>query len=112
MHKQQKYRCGRCGHIEAALAPKRFLPGGRYDLSFVVQVALDKYLYHLPLERQVRRMGRREIVMIVSDFRCVCGWEPYQVLGTVRYRTRWWRVVGRVCILINNSSSSESIVKI
>ncbi len=59
VHKQQKYRCGRCGHIEAALAPKRFLPGGRYDLSFVVQVALDKYLYHLPLERQVRRMGRR-----------------------------------------------------
>jgi len=58
-HKQQKYRCGRCGHIEAALGPKRLIPGGRYDLSFAVQVALDKYLYHLPLERQVRRMGRR-----------------------------------------------------
>ncbi|MCP4245406.1 MAG: transposase, partial [bacterium] len=58
-HKQQKYRCGGCGHIEAALGPKRFIPGGRYDLSFAVQVALDKYLYHLPLERQVRRMGRR-----------------------------------------------------
>lgn len=59
VHKQQKYRCGGCGHIEAALGPQRLIPGGRYDLSFVVQVAIDKYLYHLPLERQVRRMRRR-----------------------------------------------------
>lgn len=57
-HKCQKYHCHGCGHIDTALGPQRLIPGGRYDLSFAVQVALDKYLDALPLERQVRRMGR------------------------------------------------------
>ena len=57
-HKCQKYHCNGCGHIDTALGPQRLIPGGRYDLSFAVQVALDKYLDALPLERQVRRMGR------------------------------------------------------
>lgn len=62
-HKQQKYRCGRCGHIEAALGPQRLIPGGRYDLAFTVQVAIDKFLDHLPLERQVERMQRRGLLV-------------------------------------------------
>ncbi len=57
--KRQKYRCGTCGHIDTALGRPKLVPGGRYDLSFVAQVAIDKYLDHLPLERQVRRMQRR-----------------------------------------------------
>ncbi|MCH7480360.1 MAG: IS66 family transposase [Chloroflexi bacterium] len=59
IHKAQKYHCGGCGHIEAAIGPLRLIPGGRYDLPFAVQVAVSKYLDHLPLERQVVRMGRR-----------------------------------------------------
>lgn len=59
LHKQQKYRCGGCGHIDTALGPLRLIPGGRYDLPFTVQVALAKFLDHLPIERQVTRMGRR-----------------------------------------------------
>lgn len=57
-NRRQKYHCTDCEHIETALGPTRLIPGGRYDLSFAVQVALDKYLDALPLERQVRRMGR------------------------------------------------------
>ena len=58
-HKRQKYNCGHCGHIDTALGPLKLIVGGRYDLSFVIQVAMDKYLSHLPLERQVQRMRRR-----------------------------------------------------
>jgi hypothetical protein len=28
--------------------------GGRYSVEFAIYVAIAKYLYHLPLERQVR----------------------------------------------------------
>ena len=56
--KRQKYHCGGCGHIDTAPGPLKLIPGGRYDLSFTVQVAIDKYLDALPLERQVQRMQR------------------------------------------------------
>jgi transposase len=57
-HKRKKYRC-RCGScIETAPAPRRLIEGGRYSTSFAITVAIDKYLDHLPLERQVRAMGR------------------------------------------------------
>jgi transposase len=59
LYKRQKYNCRACGHIDTAPALLKLIPGGRYDLSFVVQVAIDKYLDALPLERQVRRMRRR-----------------------------------------------------
>lgn len=62
-HHNQKYSC-RCGHIDTALGPEtRLVRGGRYDLSFAVQVAVDKYLDHLPLERQVGRMAREGLVV-------------------------------------------------
>lgn len=56
--RRTKYACTRCGDIRTAPGPLKLIPGGRYDLSFTVQVALDKYLDALPLERQVRRMRR------------------------------------------------------
>jgi transposase len=53
---QQKYvcRCGGC--VETAPGPDRAVVGGRYSLAFAIKVAVDKYLHHLPLERQVRMM--------------------------------------------------------
>ncbi len=57
--KRQKYRCACCTHIETALHDEpRLTPGGRYSNTFAVEVAVDKYADHLPLERQVRRMRR------------------------------------------------------
>ena len=56
--KRQMYSCGGCGTLCTAPGPVRLVPGGRYDISFVVQVALDKYLDAMPLERQVRKMLR------------------------------------------------------
>ena len=56
--KQQKYICNCGGCVETALGPERAIKGGRYSLDFAVQVAIDKYLDHLPLTRQVRIMKR------------------------------------------------------
>ena len=58
IHKRRKYRCRCNGCVETAPGPLRFTPGGRYSLDFAVQVAVDKYLDHLPLERQCRIMAR------------------------------------------------------
>lgn len=60
--KQQKYvcRCGSC--VETALGPTRALPGSRYSLPFAIKVLLDKWMDHIPLERQVRIMERRGLV--------------------------------------------------
>ncbi len=56
-HKRVKYRCDCClAGVETAPGPQKLIPGGRYSLEFAVEIALQKYCYHLPLERQVRMM--------------------------------------------------------
>lgn len=53
-HQRKKYRCkGGCAPVTAP-APLKLVEGGRYSIEFAIYVALAKYLYHLPLERQVR----------------------------------------------------------
>jgi transposase len=54
---RQKYVC-KCGSaVETAPGPERAIDGGRYSLRFAVKAAFDKYVNHLPLERQVRAMA-------------------------------------------------------
>ena len=54
---RQKYVC-KCGSVvETAPGPERAVDGGRYSLRFALKVAFDKYVAHLPLERQVRLMA-------------------------------------------------------
>ena len=64
--KQQKYvcRCGGC--VETALGPKRALPGSRYSLAFAIKVVIDKWLDHVPLERQVRIFERHGLTVSSS----------------------------------------------
>lgn len=61
--KQQKYvcRCGSC--VETALGPARALPGSRYSLAFAIKVVLDKWLDHIPLERQARIVDRHGLIV-------------------------------------------------
>lgn len=61
--KQQKYvcRCGGC--VETAPGPERALPGSRYSLPFAVKVVLDKWLDHIPLDRQVRIHDRHGLTV-------------------------------------------------
>jgi transposase len=60
---RQKYRCKCNGAIVTAPGPYKAIEGGRYTLQFAVQVAIDKYADHLPLERQVRIMARQGLVI-------------------------------------------------
>jgi transposase len=61
--KQQKYvcRCGSC--VETALGPERAIPGSRYSLAFAIKVVLDKWLDHIPLERQCRILDRHGLIV-------------------------------------------------
>jgi len=61
--KQQKYvcRCGSC--VETALGPERVAPGSRYSLAFAIKVVLDKWLDHIPLERQCRILERHGLIV-------------------------------------------------
>jgi transposase len=57
VHKRKKYRC-QCGAcIKTAPAPRKLRPGALYSIDFAIDVAVSKYAYHLPLERQVRMMA-------------------------------------------------------
>lgn len=58
---RQKYRC-RCGFgLHTAPAPITHLPGGRYSLDFAIEVVLDKFIQHMPLDRQRRKMMREHL---------------------------------------------------
>jgi transposase len=65
---RKKYRCACNGCIETAPGPLRLAArpdrrGRRYSADFAVEVAIGKYLDHLPLERQVRVMRREGLVI-------------------------------------------------
>jgi transposase len=64
--KRQKYvcRCGGC--VETAIGPARAVAGSRYSLAFAIKVCLDKWLDHIPLERQVRILERHGLTVSSS----------------------------------------------
>jgi transposase len=80
-HRRLKYRCACNGHVATAPAPERvslFDDGraGRYSLEFAIEVAIDKYLDHLPLERQVRKMEREGLTIDSQTL-----WNQLEALG-------------------------------
>ena len=58
-HRRQKYRCRCNATVKTAPGPPKLIPGGRYSPEFAVEIAIGKYLDHLPLERQVRILERQ-----------------------------------------------------
>ncbi len=62
-HLRKKYRCRCGGCVETALAPLKLKEGGRYSIDLATMVAVDKYVDHLALERQARRMERDGLVI-------------------------------------------------
>jgi transposase len=54
-------RCGGC--VDTAPSPMRALSRSRYSLAFAVKVIVDKWLDHIPLERQVRILERHGLVV-------------------------------------------------
>ena len=56
-HLRTKYQCPGC-HTGVKTAPGsvKLVPGGRYSLPFAIEVAFQKYLAHMPLDRQAQMM--------------------------------------------------------
>jgi len=77
-HQMQVYGCGGCGSSETALAPAQLVPGGRYDSSIAIQVAVDKYADHQPLNRQVVAMRRTGLRVSRQAL-----WDQLNALGTL-----------------------------
>jgi len=82
-HKRKKYRCACNGCIETALPPPKLTTrsdrrGRRYSIEFAVEVAVGKYLDHLPLERQVRIMRRQGL-----DVDSQTLWDQIEALARV-----------------------------
>lgn len=61
--KRQKYACRCGGCIKTAPGPERAIDGGRYSLDVAIKIIIDKYLYHLPLARQVQIMAHHGLVV-------------------------------------------------
>ncbi len=91
LHKRRKYRCRWNGCIETAPGPLRFVPGGRYSLEFAIQIAVDKYLDHLPLERQCRIMGRQGLEIFSQTL-----WDQLEALARLAEPT--YEALGRAVL--------------
>jgi transposase len=75
-HQRQKYRCKTgCAPVTAP-GPLKLIEGGRYSVEFAVYVAIAKYLYHLPLERQVRMYEANGLVIDSQTL-----WDQIEVLA-------------------------------
>ena len=61
-----------------APAPLALIPGGRYSVEFAVHVAVDKYLMHLPLDRQRRSMMRSGL-----QLHCSSLWDQINALAAL-----------------------------
>lgn len=69
-HLQMKYQCPCCHTgVVTAPGPVKLIPGGRYALSFTVDVAFYKYLGHVPLKRQAD-MFRHEGLKVSTNTLC------------------------------------------
>jgi transposase len=85
--KRQKYRCRCNANVVTAPGPPKLIPGGRYSVEFAVEVAVNKYADHLPLERQVRMMGREGLQVDTqtlwdqNDVLAKHLWPTYEALG-------------------------------
>lgn len=87
-HARQKYRCACNGAVVTAPAPPTVIPGGRSTPAFAVGVAVAKYTDHLPLERQVRMMGREGLIVESQTL-----WDQIQALA--RHLEPSYKALGR-----------------
>lgn len=59
-------------HIVTAPGPVKLMPGAHYSVDFALRVVLDKYLLHLPLERQRKEIERGGLKVSVKTLFNLC----------------------------------------
>lgn len=107
-HKQKKYRCDCGGCVETAPGPERLFAGARYSPEVAIEIAVMKYVDHLPLERQVRIFAREGLTVTSQTLwdyleRMARLVEPAYdrlrayvlVQPVVGADETWWRVMGK-----------------
>src|SRR4029077_16053041 len=62
-HRRAKFRCACNQCIKTAPAPLKLMPAARYSIGFAIEVATQKYAYHMPLARIARQMGHEGLVI-------------------------------------------------
>ncbi len=62
-HLRKKWSCACGGCVETAIGPEKLFPGARYSINVAVDIAVKKYLDHMPLERLVRAWSRDGLVV-------------------------------------------------
>jgi transposase len=110
---RQKYRCACNIGVTTAEAPPKVIVGGRYTLEFAVHVAIEKYLMHMPLDRQRRGMERLGLEITTQTLwdqieALARLWQPvYELLrhyivgdDVIGVDETWWR-------LMDGSSSKQ-----
>ena len=74
IHKRQKYRVKnkltKKETIVTAPGPLKLLPGCRYSIDFALNIVAQKYMNHMPLDRQAKEMKREGVkVPVITMFR-------------------------------------------
>ena len=77
-HQQEKARCPNGCCVKTAPTPRKLFPGARYSIGFALEVAIEKYLYHMPLARQVRQMNADGLEIDTQTL-----WDQLNKLATV-----------------------------
>lgn len=107
-HKQKKYRCNCGGCVETAPGPQKLFAGARYSTNVAIEIAILKYVDHIPLERTVRIFGREGLAITSQTL-----WDYIEHVARLvepaydRLRTSllhepvvgadetWWRLMGK-----------------
>ncbi len=76
--KRKKYRCKCNACVETAPSPYKLSAGSRYTPEFAVDIAVSKYLDHLPLQRQTRMMARQGLQVRANTL-----WDQLRALSKV-----------------------------
>ncbi|MBF0299972.1 MAG: IS66 family transposase [Oligoflexia bacterium] len=65
-HQRQKYKGSVCGKIVVAPGPDKLAVGGEFSAQMGVEVAYDKFVNHMPLERQTKDMKNAGLLVTVK----------------------------------------------
>jgi len=79
-HQQAKARCPNGCCVKTAPTPRKLFPGARYSIDFALEVAIQKYLFHMPLARQVRQMRAEGLEIDTQTL-----WDQLNKLATILY---------------------------
>lgn len=74
--KRKKYRCQCGGDMRTAATNHPLIAGGRYSVEVGAHIAEQKYLDHMPLDRQRRSMNRQGLNVTTSTL-----WDQIDVLA-------------------------------